>query len=125
MNNNFIGFYTCVDFRKDYGISSTIWEIDKRLGLRSPASVQRYIDSLTDMGMLLPANGRQRVIVPALEMLRMEKAQKPGSIKVYVPGTNYHRKEQIQGSDLFRTSNYEHPKLWIPDCSKRLNYDKI
>lgn len=57
-----------VQYNKANSIAPSVREIADGIGLRSPASVQRYIEILTAEGMVRHAKGKIRTLVPNVRL---------------------------------------------------------
>jgi len=53
-----------VQYHRTNGVAPSVREIASGVGLRSPASVQHYINILADAGMVTHAKGKMRTLIP-------------------------------------------------------------
>lgn len=53
-----------VAYRKNNGLSPSIREISKGVGLHSTSSIQKYIRNLTKQGYLQQTKGKMRSLIP-------------------------------------------------------------
>lgn len=54
-----------VQYHQSHGVAPSVREIACGVGLRSPASVQHYIEVLAEAGMVTHAKGKMRTLVPS------------------------------------------------------------